>query len=492
MTGPVVDLSQPVDWEKTPPCPFGGQEAMNRLKFRETPYWHRLARCRHIGLYRPNANVATWVARILTTGKRYRQQRIASALIGEPGALTYEDALRRAVEWFSNGDVSRIANATGPVGRTTALNFCPFGETYTVGSALFDYIEWSRLARSAGSHYNNLVLINHHLSGDLVAVPLADFSGRDLKEIALRVLETPPHHGFGRPRARVTPAELSSDELRRRKRVFNSLISILRVAFQHAWENGVVATDRPLRCLKRISVTPVPRTLFLTRDECRALVDNSSPALARLVLAALYSGCRVGELANLRVRDVGREVYGLHVAAFKRSPARFVFLPDEGMAFFLTCCDGKGPDDFLLVSDKGKVWQKQHTSLFRRAVARARLPRAFVFHGLRHTYASDLIKQGVPIDAVARQLGHADTRTVAATYGHLAEHFREEQVRTRFSPLSAGFQEEAKRRASELGALWNGVHGKKWRDYAAGLPAATAPLRSRARTQREVLEVFGG
>lgn len=290
MTDPVVDLSQPVNWEKTPPCPFGGQEAMNLLKFRETPYWHRLARCRHIGLYRPNANVATWVARILTTGKRYRQQRIASALIGEPGALTYEDALRRAVEWFSNGDVSRIANATGPVGRTTALNFCPFGETYTVGSALFDYIEWSRLARSAGSHYNNFVLINHHLSGDLVAVPLADFSGRHLKEIALRVLETPPHHGFGRPRARVTPAELSSDGLRRRKRVFNSLISILRVAFQQAWENGVVATDRPLRCLKRISVTPVPRTLFLTRDECRALVDNSSSALARLILAALYSG----------------------------------------------------------------------------------------------------------------------------------------------------------------------------------------------------------
>lgn len=161
------------------------------------------------------------------------------------------------------------------------------------------------------------------------------------------------------------------------------------------------------------------------------------------------------------------------------------------MAFFLDCCDGKGPDDFLLVSDKGKVWQKQHTNHFRRAVARARLPRAFVFHGLHHTYTSDLVKQGVPIDAVARQLGHADTRTVSATYGHLAEHFREEQVRTRLSPLSAGFQDEVTRRASELSALWNAVHGKKWRDFAAGLPATTMPLRSRARTQREVLEVFG-
>lgn len=65
-------------------------------------------------------------------------------------------------------------------------------------------------------------------------------------------------------------------------------------------------------------------------------------------------------------------------------------------------------------------------------------------------------------------------------------------MRTRFSPLSEGFQEEAKRRTSELDTLWNGVHGKKWRDYAAGPPAATAPLRSRARTPREVLEVICG
>jgi hypothetical protein len=196
-------------------------------------------------------------------------------------------------------------------------------------------------------------------------------------------------------------------------------------------------------------------------------------------------------LANLRVSDVGREVYGLHVPAFKLGPARFVFLPDEAMAFFLSCCDGKKPGDRLLLSDKGKVWDGQHANLFRRAVRRSGLPSEFVFHGLRHTYASDLVRQGVSLSVVARQLGHADMRSVAATYGHLAEQFREEQVRTRFSPLSEVFQAEAKRHASKLEALWTAVHRNDWRSYASGLEPAAQGARSSVRTSTEVLQVFG-
>ncbi len=491
MTGYAVDLSQPVDWDNVPPCPFADAEEISKLRFRDAPYWHSLAKCRHIGVYRPNAHIATWTARILTSGKRYRQKRIGSALPDQPDRMTYPEARRRAVEWFASGGVQRIANGSGPVGRTTSLNFCPIGETYTVGSALADYIEWSRIARSAGSHYNNMVLINFHLSGELLFVPLEDFSARHLKDIAIRVLETPPHHGFSRACSSVAAKELSADALRRRKRVFNSLVTILRVAFQHAWDNGNTGSDRPWRCLKRIAVAPAPRTLFLSREECQNLVDNCSPALGRLVLAALYSGCRVGELACLRVCDVGREVYGLHIAAFKRGPARFVFLPDEGMAFFLSCCDGKEQTDRLLVSDMGKVWQRQHTSLFRRAVQRARLPREFVFHGLRHTYASDLVRQGVPLSVVARQLGHTDTRTVSATYGHLAEQFREDQVRTRFSPLSETAQREAILRRPQLDALWKSVHRGGWRAYGSGLDATSRPIQSYVRTDLGVLEAFG-
>jgi len=243
--------------------------------------------------------------------------------------------------------------------------------------------------------------------------------------------------------------------------------------------------------LHRIAVPPAARTLFLNRDECHRLLSNCTPALADLVLAGLYTGCRVGELGQLRVSDVGREVYGLHVSAFKLAPARFVFLPDEAMAFFLSHCEGKEPGDRVLLSDKGKVWNRQHANLFRRAVRLSGLPPEFVFHGLRHTYASDLVRNGVPLSLVARQLGHADTRSVSATYGHLAEQFREDQIRSRFSPLSEAYQVEATRQKPRLEDLRAAVHGDDWRNYGGGLQPATRRARSSTRTPAEVLEAFG-
>ena len=53
-----------------------------------------------------------------------------------------------------------------------------------------------------------------------------------------------------------------------------------------------------------------------------------------------------------------------------------------------------------------------------------------VFHELRHTYASDLIKRGVQLKILAEQLGHADTRMVEKHYGHLAQATKRDAIRT--------------------------------------------------------------
>ncbi len=60
------------------------------------------------------------------------------------------------------------------------------------------------------------------------------------------------------------------------------------------------------------------------------------------MLAALYTGCRATELIRMRACDVGRDGYGVYVTPVKRYRARFVFLPDEGMAFFLKLAAGRG------------------------------------------------------------------------------------------------------------------------------------------------------
>jgi integrase/recombinase XerD len=98
-----------------------------------------------------------------------------------------------------------------------------------------------------------------------------------------------------------------------------------------------------MRCLKRLPNVDRPRTVFLSRPECAELVEASRPDLRQLILGALYTGCRVQELTHLRVRDVAQEGYGIYISPSKNYRPRFVFLPDEGMAFFLSACPSSWP-----------------------------------------------------------------------------------------------------------------------------------------------------
>jgi integrase len=61
--------------------------------------------------------------------------------------------------------------------------------------------------------------------------------------------------------------------------------------------------------------------------------------------------------------------------------------------------------------------------------ARSPQPAPISFHGLRHTYASLALMNGVPMQVVSENLGHADTRMVERHYGHLAPSHKRDAIR---------------------------------------------------------------
>lgn len=67
----------------------------------------------------------------------------------------------------------------------------------------------------------------------------------------------------------------------------------------------------------------------------------------------------------------------------------------------------------------------------------AKLSLAASFHTLRHTYASLLVMDAVPLKVVAGNLGHADTRLVERHYGHLATSYVRKAIRAA-KPLRIG------------------------------------------------------
>lgn len=434
------------------PClkPFTVRDA---LPVRNEPYWNILEYGRHIGLRKLHPTITYWVARTRLQSGHYRQKTIGVAASADIRAFSYDDAVSAARSWFETMADRTALSEAAPVGGSSRLRYLSKGGAYTVGDALADYVSWKRIAAAQTTFAGNLALINHHIVDRLSDIPLDDLTGRHVKQFCLDVLETPPKRGNQRLGERRKLVSLTTVELRNRKSMLNTLLGILRMAVRGAWENGDTDAERAWRCIRKLPNAAPARTEFLTRDECRALLSHCRPDLRQLVQAALYTGCRAQELTHLRSSDVATHVFGIFVAATKNYRPRYVYLPDEGMAFFLRLREQREGSEWLFANSAGRPWADNYRHLFKDAVRRAQLSERVVFHTLRHTYASQLIQAGTTLSVIAKQLGHATTDTVSRTYGHLAPSTLEAEIRTRFAQLDAHVAAEAKDRAREFAAI---------------------------------------
>jgi integrase len=366
----------------------------------------------------------------------YHQHRIAATEDNaDLGGLSFEAACDAARLWFATTPLRVQASDAKSIGTYEHLLACPIGEIYTVGHALIELVEWIRLVAARSHFLTVVILINYHLVPRLFSLPAADMNSQRLRFFVKDVLETPPKRGNQNVPPRRPIEQMSDDQLRRRKKTVNTLIGILRMALTMAWENGSIDSDRPWRCLRRLHNVDRPRVLHLSRPECFKLLAHCAPDLRNLVLGALYTGCRVTELLRMQATHVGRDGAGVYVTPVKSYRPRVVLLPDEGLSFFQALANGKKAGELLFLRLDGRGWFTNYRHVFKRAIRAAELPEDFCFHGLRHTYASQLIQNGAALIVVAEQLGHRNIDTVSRTYGHLAPDVRLAEVRQRFATL---------------------------------------------------------
>jgi integrase len=152
-----------------------------------------------------------------------------------------------------------------------------------------------------------------------------------------------------------------------------------------------------------------------TRDQTFA--DHLRP----IVLIALNTGLRRGELFNLRWRDIDTASKWLTVRgdSSKSGQTREVPLNDEALTV-LCSWRQQSPesDDSALVfpGDEGASLTRIDKS-WRGVTTRANL-KDFRFHDLRHHFASRLVQAGTDLYTVKELLGHSDLAMVQR-YGHL-------------------------------------------------------------------------
>ena len=224
------------------------------------------------------------------------------------------------------------------------------------------------------------------------------------------------------------------DEIRQHRASANRVLTILRAALNQAFRDGKVASDVPWRTVQPFREVDSPRLRYFTKDEVTRLVNAAQGDFRDLVKAALFTGCRYGELGRLRAGDFNSDSGTVFVGQSKSGKARHVVLTDEGRRFFEMLTVGRPGDALMLAHADGLGWGASHQIRpMAEACWAARIEPSAGFHILRHTAASHLVMSGVPLNVVAHNLGHADTRMTERHYSHLAPSYIAETIR-KFAP----------------------------------------------------------
>jgi len=223
-------------------------------------------------------------------------------------------------------------------------------------------------------------------------------------------------------------------------KTINNHLTILRRTLAVACEWKKLASVPHFRWLK----APAPEFDFLTFEEAARLVAGADVAWRPMILLALRTGLRQGELLGLKWDDIdlgaGRlmvrrsAVRGV-VGTPKNGKSREIPLSDDAIAI-LRPLSSRFPGGLVFCHEDGRMLTKgdcKHPLW--RACRKAGL-RQVGWHVLRHTFASHLAMRGVALKAIQELLGHS-TMEMTMRYAHLSPDVRRDAVRLLDGPPTA-------------------------------------------------------
>ena len=195
-----------------------------------------------------------------------------------------------------------------------------------------------------------------------------------------------------------------------------------------------ISTETITFCLKSPGAKVIKPYQVLSDGETRRLLDALAPGRDRCLIALLLgTGLRVSELCNVKVGDITPDDDSdllLRVRQGKGRKDRIVPLPrgtaDEIRTYLASTsrnlADKRDDDTWLFISRKqgGPLGTEQARRLLKAYCTRAGVTdKAISPHSLRHGYAIGLLRDGAPIGAVQKLLGHASLSTTQRYTDHL-------------------------------------------------------------------------
>ena len=216
----------------------------------------------------------------------------------------------------------------------------------------------------------------------------------------------------------ITPLGVEEYKLERKKDVSNATVnrdlSCLKHILKKAVEWGKIAHS-PITDVKLLKERNT-RTRYLEEEEIRKLLEESPEHLKAILITALNTGMRKGEILGLKWKDIAFRQRVIVLLDTKNNERREV--PINKLLFKVLLAVKKNPDSPYVFSKKnGKPYSNVRRS-FETTKGKAGIE-DFRFHDLRHTFASHLVMAGVGLKTVQELLGHKSYE-MTLRYTHLS------------------------------------------------------------------------
>jgi integrase len=361
------------------------------LKARREPYWQRLSPGRFLG-YRPSLREGqgTWIARAYDDrGKRYHLKSLGD-FAGMPARDQFAFAKKEA-EAFAD---------TIEAGGVTQV------KVETVEDACRQY---AKANVEAEGRFKRLIY-----DDPIARIKLAKLRRNHLQAWRDR-LEAKPAlvsrrkvgEAVTRPRA---PASINRDMAMLRA-ALNKVLAPGNPGSEGAWQEP----------LKGIRNADRQRTLYLDRQQRRALLDALPADSAAFIRALCLLPLRPGAVASLTAGDFDKRTSELTIGKDKSGKPRRIVLPAQAAELFAAQAKSKLPAAPLFSRANGSPWNKETWNDPIALVAEEiGLPAGVTAYTLRHSTITDLVTGGLPLLTVA-QISDTSAEMIERHYGHLSQ-----------------------------------------------------------------------
>ena len=230
----------------------------------------------------------------------------------------------------------------------------------------------------------------------------------------------------GRSLAEVTPHLIEQFRQKRLQEVtaatVNRNVACLSSVFNKAKLWGKFEGENPVCQVKKFKVKSV-RMRFLEQKEVQDLINTCNGYLKAVVIIAVNTGMRRGEILALKWNDLDLVRGTIYLMNTKSGEKRevpmneqvqqvFKIMPRTASEYVFTKRDG---------SAIGDIKKSFSTALIRCGI------KGFRFHDLRHTAASQLVMAGVDLNTVRELLGHKSIE-MTMRYAHLSPNHKRQAV----------------------------------------------------------------